>query len=96
VFALQLSSEYEALISEHGMLKSQYKQQKEEMAELNRSKHNLAKEKAAIEEMRQSMHKERLSLQLDDSFSFNQDMKRLSEEKQLFQQQTDKVSQRDM
>ncbi|KAF6038460.1 hypothetical protein EB796_003243 [Bugula neritina] len=87
----QLSSEYEALISEHGMLKSQYKQQKEEMAELNRSKHNLAKEKAAIEEMRQSMHKERLSLQLDDSFSFNQDMKRLSEEKQLFQQQTDKM-----
>ena len=73
------------------MLKSQHKQLKEEMQEVSRRKENLAREKAAIEEMRQSIHKERLSIQLDDSFSFNQDMKRLNEEKQIVSQQADKV-----
>ena len=91
LYYIQLSTEYEALISEHGMLKSQHKQLKEEMQEVSRRKENLAREKAAIEEMRQSIHKERLSIQLDDSFSFNQDMKRLNEEKQIVSQQADKV-----
>lgn len=56
---------------------------------MKRSKDVVAKEKAAIEELRQSIHKERLSIQLDDSF--NEDLKRLSEEKQMVQQQAEKV-----
>lgn len=90
-YGLQLSSEYEALISEHGLLKSQHKQLKEDVHEVRRSKDIVAKEKAAIEELRQSMHKERLSIQLDDSL--NESIKRLTEEKQLVQQQADKVRQ---
>lgn len=88
---LQLSSEYEALISEHGLLKSQHKQMKEDVHEVRRSKDIVAKEKAAIEELRQSMHKERLSIQLDDSL--NENIKRLTEEKHMVQQQADKVRQ---
>lgn len=86
---LQLSSEYEALISEHGTLKSQYKQLKEEMTVVVRSKEVVAREKAAVEELRQSIQKERMSIQLDDSYT--EDIKRLNEEKQVVQQQADKV-----
>lgn len=75
------------------MLKSQHKQAREEAVELSRGKETVAREKAALEEMRQSMHKERLSIQFDDSF--NQDIKRLGEEKQILQQQADKVTSTD-
>ena len=57
------------------------------MVDVKRSKDMVAKEKAAIEEMRQSIHKERLSMQIDDSF--NEDLRRLSEEKQMVQQQAE-------
>ena len=72
------------------MLKSQHKQLKDQTVDMSRSKDNIAKEKAAIEEMRQSMHKERLSLQFDDSFNI-QDGKRATEENQLLQKQNEKV-----
>lgn len=54
-----------------------------------RTRDSLTKEKAAIEEMQQTINKQRISIQLEEGLS--EEVIKMSEERQILQQQADKV-----